>query len=115
MYSNELVRGMLKTIILQLLGEKDQMYGYELSKLVRDRTKDKIVLTEGALYPLLHKLEKDNLVVTNMEMVGNRQRKYYALTSSGKTSAKEKKSELMDFIKTLKTLMDPQPIVLCHY
>ena len=115
MYSNELVRGMLKTIILQLLGEKDQMYGYELSKLVRDRTKDKIVLTEGALYPLLHKLEKDNLVVTSMEMVGNRQRKYYALTSSGKTSAKEKKSELMDFIKTLKTLMDPQPIVLCSY
>lgn len=115
MYSNELVRGMLKTIILQLLGEKDKMYGYELSKLVRDRTKDKIVLTEGALYPLLHKLEKDNLVVTSMEMVGNRQRKYYALTPSGKTSAKEKRSELMDFMETLKSLMNPQPIVLCNY
>ncbi len=115
MYSNELVRGMLKTIILQLLGEKDKMYGYELSKMVRDRTKDKIVLTEGALYPLLHKLEKDKLVVTSMEMVGNRQRKYYALTSSGKTSAKEKRSELMDFMQTLKTLMGPQPAVLCSY
>jgi PadR family transcriptional regulator PadR len=105
---------MLKTIILQLLGEKDKMYGYELSKLVRDRTKDKIVLTEGALYPLLHKLEKDNLVVTSMEMVGNRQRKYYALTSSGKTSAKEKRSELIDFMETLKTLMNPQPVMLCR-
>jgi PadR family transcriptional regulator len=115
MYSNELVRGMLKTIILQLLGEKDKMYGYELSKLVKDRTSEKIVLTEGALYPLLHKLEKDNLVVTSMELVGNRQRKYYTLTATGETSAKEKRSELLDFIKTLKSLIDPQPIVLCTY
>lgn len=115
MYSNELVRGMLKTIILQLLGEKDKMYGYELSKLVRDRTKEKIVLTEGALYPLLHKLEKDKLVVTSVELVGNRQRKYYALTPSGKTSAKEKRHELMDFIKTLKTLLEPQPAISCSY
>jgi DNA-binding PadR family transcriptional regulator len=50
-----------------------------------------------------------------MEMVGNRQRKYYALTSSGKTSAKEKRSELMDFMETLKSLMNPQPVVLCNY
>ena len=115
MYSNELVRGMLKTIILQLLGEKDKMYGYELSKLVKDRTKEKIVLTEGALYPLLHKLEKDNLVITSMETVGNRKRKYYALTPSGKTSANEKRHELLDFMKTLKGLIEPQPIVSCTY
>jgi PadR family transcriptional regulator len=115
MYSNELVRGMLKTIILQLLGEKDKMYGYELSKLVKDRTSEKIVLTEGALYPLLHKLEKDRLVVTCTEVVGNRKRKYYALTPTGETSAKEKRSELLDFMTTLKSLIDPQPIVLCTY
>ncbi len=115
MYSNELVRGMLKTIILQLLGERDKMYGYELSKLVKDRTEEKIVLTEGALYPLLHKLEKDNLVITSLESVGNRTRKYYALTPTGKTSAKEKRNELLDFMKTLKALIQPQPIALCTY
>jgi len=115
MYSNELVRGTLKTIILQLLGEQTQMYGYELSKLVKERTKEKIVLTEGALYPILHKLEKDNLVVTNLVRVGNRPRKYYALTSNGKTSAKEKKNELLEFVETLKLLMEPKPIALCRY
>jgi len=115
MYSNELVRGMLKTIILQLLGEKDKMYGYELSKLVKDRTEEKIVLTEGALYPLLHKLEKDKLVVTSMETVGNRQRKYYELTPTGETSAREKRSELLDFMNTLKGLIDPKPIAQCSF
>ena len=113
MYSNELVRGMLRTIILQLLREKEKMYGYELSKLVKERTKEKIVLTEGALYPLLHKLEKDNLVTTCLETVGNRTRKYYSLTKTGETSAKEKRNELLDFMTTLKALLDPQPLALC--
>ena len=111
MYSNELVRGMLKTIILQLLGEQDRMYGYELSKLVKERTEGKIVLTEGALYPILHKLEKDILVTTSLDKVGNRTRKYYALTSSGKESAQDKKSEMLDFINTMKTLMEPKTMV----
>jgi len=113
MYSNELVRGMLRTIILQMLEENGKMYGYELSKVVKDRTEEKIVLTEGALYPLLHKLEKDELVTTSLETVGNRTRKYYALTKQGTTSAKEKKSELLDFMRTLKVLMDPKQIALC--
>jgi len=115
MYSNELVRGTLKTIILQLLKEQDQMYGYELSKLVKKRTKEKIILTEGALYPILHKLEKDKLVVTNLKKVGNRTRKYYALTSNGKESAKEKRNELLEFVETLRYLMEPKPVVLCTF
>ncbi len=111
MYANELVRGTLKTIILQLLSEKDKMYGYELSKVVKERTSDKIVLTEGALYPILHKLEKDELVTISFEKVGNRTRKYYSLTSKGKTSSKSKKSELMDFMKTMQVLMNPKPSI----
>lgn len=113
MYSNELVRGMLKTIILQLLEEQDEMYGYELSKEVKERTEGKIVLTEGALYPILHKLEKEKQVTTSIEMQGKRKRKYYALTTSGKKSAKEKKSEMLEFIQTMKTLMEPKPLATC--
>ena len=110
MYSNELVRGMLKTIILQLLGEEDKMYGYELSKLVKERTESKIVITEGALYPILHKLEKDGLVTTTLDKVGNRTRKYYALTTSGEANARDKKSEMLDFLNTMKILMDPKSL-----
>jgi len=113
MFSNELVRGMLKTIILQLLEEQDKMYGYELSKEVKERTEGKIVLTEGALYPILHKLEKDKQVTTSTEMIGKRKRKYYALTSTGKKSAKEKKSEMLEFIETMRNLMEPKHLATC--
>ena len=58
MYSNELVRGTLKTVVLKVLDDQPRMYGYQLSKEVKERTDGKIVLTEGALYPILHKLQK---------------------------------------------------------
>ncbi|WP_425392164.1 PadR family transcriptional regulator [Ekhidna sp.] len=115
MYSNELIRGTLKTIILQLLSENDKMYGYELSKVVKERTKDKIVLTEGALYPILHKLEKDKLVTVTFDTVGNRTRKYYALTESGKNSSKVKRNELFDFMETLSAFMNPKTSVQCMH
>ncbi|WP_420315918.1 PadR family transcriptional regulator [Ekhidna sp.] len=115
MFSNELIRGTLKTIIMQLLSETDKMYGYELSKVVKERTKDKIVLTEGALYPILHKLEKDRLVTVTFEMVGNRTRKYYALTESGKNSSKVKRNELFDFMETLSAFMNPKTSVQCTH
>jgi len=107
-YDSELVRGTLKTIVLQVISENGRMYGYELSKKVKELTEDKIVLTEGALYPILHKLEKDQLVVTEIESVGNRKRKYYKLTPNGKEKAVDKRNELIDFIKTLETLLNPK-------
>ncbi len=109
MYSNELVRGTLKTVILQLLSFKDKMYGYELSKEVKEKTEGKIILTEGALYPILHKLEKDGYVTTIFETVGNRKRKYYMLTGKGKSHAKDRKNELLDFMQTMQSLVDPKP------
>ncbi len=107
-YDSELIRGTLKTIVLQVISENGRMYGYELSRKVKALTQDKIVLTEGALYPILHKLEKDKLVETELESVGNRKRKYYKLTGSGKEKAVDKKNELIDFIETLQVLLNPQ-------
>jgi len=57
MYSSELIKGTLKTIILKLLSEEKRMYGYEITQKVKELTGGKIQLTEGALYPTLHALE----------------------------------------------------------
>ena len=38
------------------------MYGYEITQKVKELTKNKIQITEGALYPLLHKLEAEGIV-----------------------------------------------------
>lgn len=106
MYSNELIRGTLKTIILKLLAEHGKMYGYEMTRMVKELTADKIQITEGALYPMLHQLENEGVVKTETVNIGKRVRKYYTLTKDGKTAAKNKLSEMADFINTMRILFD---------
>jgi PadR family transcriptional regulator, regulatory protein PadR len=108
MYSSELIKGTLKTIILKLLNEQKEMYGYEITKKVEELTHGKIQITEGALYPILHKMEADGLLTTREMSIGKRIRKYYSVTSSGKTESAAKTSELLDFIRTMETLLQPQ-------
>jgi DNA-binding PadR family transcriptional regulator len=103
-YSSELIKGTLKTIVLKLLADNKKMYGYEITQRVKELTLDKIHITEGALYPSLHALEADGLVTTETEFIGKRVRKYYSLSPTGKT--KEKVSELADFMETMKFLLD---------
>jgi DNA-binding PadR family transcriptional regulator len=107
MYSKEIVKGTLKPIILKLLQEQDRMYGYEITQRVKELTKDKIQITEGALYPLLHKLEAEGIVTTEKENIGKRVRKYYKLTSQGQSLAKELIDEFIDFMVTMKHILDP--------
>ncbi|HRD38306.1 MAG TPA: PadR family transcriptional regulator [Bacteroidia bacterium] len=109
MYSSELIKGTLKTIVLKLLAEHKKMYGYEITQMVKEMTKDKIQITEGALYPTLHALEAEGILITETEFIGKRVRKYYSLSPEGKKLTKEKLSEFADFMNTMKFLLDIKP------
>jgi DNA-binding PadR family transcriptional regulator len=111
MYSSELIKGTLKTIILKLLSDNDKMYGYEITHKVKELTGGKIQLTEGALYPTLHALEAQGILSTDVVNVGNRIRKYYSVTPSGKKVATEKVNEFSEFLETMIFLLDLQPKV----
>jgi PadR family transcriptional regulator, regulatory protein PadR len=111
MYSSELLKGTLKTIVLNLLKEKGKMYGYEITQNVKERTKGKIQITEGALYPTLHALEKNGEVRTETEYIGKRVRKYYILTDQGTAAAAQKVNEFSDFVETMKFLLNLEPSV----
>ncbi|MDA3892991.1 MAG: PadR family transcriptional regulator [Salinivirgaceae bacterium] len=108
MIPKELVKGSLKSIVLKLLAENNRMYGYEITQKVDELSSGKIKLSYGALYPVLHKLEKEGAVVTEAEVVKNRNRIYYKLTESGTASAKERIKELEEFMQTVKILLNPQ-------
>lgn len=105
-YSSELIKGTLKTIVLKLLADNKKMYGYEITQRVKELTGDRIQLTEGALYPTLHALEAEELVSARVEYIGKRVRKYYSLNPTGKAASKEKVNELADFMETMKMLLD---------
>ena len=105
MSSNEFIRGTLKTIILKLLAQNKQMYGYEITQRVLDLSNKEIKLTYGALYPVLYKLETEGMLITKTEIVDNRARKYYSLTPTGKKMAKTKISELQQFTEILSRIL----------
>lgn len=111
--NSEYLRGTLKTIVLNLLAENRRMYGYEITQAVREQTNGEIVLTFGALYPVLHKLEQEGVLVTESLEVEGRLRKYYSLTREGTEVAREKTMELGRFLNALRNLLgspDPLPV-----
>jgi len=108
MLAKQLIKGTLTTIILKLLDEHGKMYGYEITQHVKTISEDQLVLTEGALYPTLHKLEAEGLVRTKKMIVGKRTRKYYSLTAKGKKATVHKLAEFQAFINTMQLILKPK-------
>ncbi len=84
MIINEHFKGNINSIILYLLSQDRELYGYEIVQLVKEKTDGAILFTEGAIYPSLHKLETKGLIKSRKEKVAGRTRKYYSITEKGK-------------------------------
>ena len=108
MANSKLYKGSLTTIILKLLAENDKMYGYEITQKVKELTKGELSITEGALYPALHKLEADDLLDVEVKKVNKRLRKYYKLTEKGTKESVNLLNELQRYIETMQHLVYPK-------
>jgi PadR family transcriptional regulator, regulatory protein PadR len=93
---------------MKLLEENGRMYGYEITQKVKDITKGELKITEGALYPALHKMEAEGILEVEVENVDNRLRKYYKLTQKGTTETVNKLAELEEFIKNMQSIVQPK-------
>lgn len=102
------IKGLLEPIVLKLLHEEGRMYGYEITQKIRQQTAGELTITEGALYPLLHRLEADGIIEAEQELAGNRLRKYYRLTRKGKKQSNTAMESLRDFSQMLALLLQPQ-------
>ena len=86
----ELVKGTLSLLILSLLTRKP-MYGYEIAATVHRDTDGTFSWREGSLYPSLHKMQADGLLVGAWEeKESGRKRRYYHITKKGREALREK-------------------------
>lgn len=106
MQKNNLYKGSLSTIILSLLKEQGKMYGYQITREVENITNGNLVVTEGALYPTLHKLEAKGLLSVELAKVNNRVRKYYFITEKGKTETANLLNEMKSFMENMEILLN---------
>lgn len=109
MPQKNLYKGSLSTIILKLLNVEEKMYGYEITQKVKELTKGRLKITEGALYPALHKLEAEGLLQVEVIKIDSRFRKYYKLTEKGNKESVNKINELEEFISILQNIINPSP------
>ena len=105
--NKEVLKGHIDTIILSLLHSRD-MYGYEIAKLVREKSDEQFELKEGTLYLSLKRLEKNKWISSYWgdEQGPGGRRKYYKLTPLGEEGFKEKCLEWEFVKKIIDTLLE---------
>jgi PadR family transcriptional regulator, regulatory protein PadR len=104
-FSQELIKGTVVPIILKLLSER-AMYGYEIIKVVNERTQNAFQWREGTLYPWLHRLEGDKLISSEWsESDAGRPRKYYRISRRGTALLSAKTAEWTGFTQAVNAIL----------
>ena len=108
MLSKELVAASTVPLVLSVLTE-GETYGYALIQRVRELSAGKIEWTEGMLYPVLHWMEKGNLIESEWrEAETGRKRKYYRLRKEGRKALRDERQQWLTVHETLTRLWQPQ-------
>ncbi|HWQ76969.1 MAG TPA: PadR family transcriptional regulator [Syntrophomonas sp.] len=82
-FSKDLTAASATPLILAILKERDS-YGYAIIKRVKEMSENELVWTEGMLYPVLHRLEEQQLIESYWQKSeAGRQRKYYRINERG--------------------------------
>jgi transcriptional regulator len=103
---SELLKGTLSLLILSLLSRK-AMYGYEIAATVHRDTDGTFTWREGSLYPSLHKMEADGLIVGEWEeKETGRKRRYYHITKQGRTALREKVQSWSDLYHAVNRILE---------
>lgn len=109
MYRRELLKGSTDTLLLALLAS-EPMYGYQIVKEMQKRSSGYFRLKEGTLYPALHRLEKDGLIVGSWRQAPSGQpRRYYQITSKGLATLLSLQEEWQQFSRAVNLVVVPRP------
>ncbi len=93
----KLLSGTVDMLILQVV-VPESTYGYRITQEVLERSQGYFQLTEGSLYPALHRLEREGFLKSNwVNADSGRRRKYYRITASGKRALEKKRNEWQEF------------------
>src|ERR1022692_2958602 len=100
MFNRDLRKGSAELLVLTLL-EARPRHGYDLGRLIEERSEGQIRFRIGSLYPILFRLEDRGLIAGRwMEKPGERRRRCYRLTPAGRKFLKAQRSSWEEFVAT---------------
>jgi transcriptional regulator len=103
----QLLQGTLELLVLKTLSW-ESMNGYAISQWIKERTRDDILIEEGAMYPALHRLERRGLVAGEWGLSENRRRaKYYRLTAAGRRELVRQEENWTRYVRSMSRVLQP--------
>jgi transcriptional regulator len=99
--ARELKRGSTELLILALLEDRDR-HGYEMARLIDERSEGEISFHVASLYPTLYRMEGKDLIEGRwVEKGGQRRRRYYKITAAGRKMLTSQRSTWENFYGAL--------------
>jgi len=110
MLDNEVKRGSTEMLVLALVEDRPR-HGYEIAKLIEQRSDGVLQFHVASLYPLLYRLEKRGLISGRwVEKAGQRRRRFYKLTANGQKILAEQRQTWKDFFAALDRVAGINPV-----
>lgn len=88
----EMLKGSVDLLLLSLINQRD-LYGYEITKLLKQLSDDQYEMSEGTLYPALKRLERKEWIESYWMETAAGRRKYYKITESGIRELEKKQND----------------------
>ena len=100
----ELKKGSAELLILSLVGSRAR-HGYEISKLIEERSQGSLRFHAASLYPLLYRMEANGWIQGRwVEKAGQRRRRYYRLTPAGRKVLAEQRRGWQQFAEAIRRI-----------
>lgn len=104
MQNLQLKKGSAELMILSLI-EDQPRHGYDISKLIEQRSAGAVKFRVASLYPLLYRLEQRGWIDGRwVEKAGQRRRRYYHLTKDGKRVLAAQRRGWLEFVQAIKLI-----------
>ena len=99
-------------ILLAVLAGR-ALHGYAVIAALRDGSGGRFELSEGAVYPALHRLEHLGLITSSWSVVDGRHRRVYRLTPAGRDKLSADRRAWLDFVAAVNGLLEPRSLPSC--
>ena len=107
-YNSDLLRGNTDSLLLYLIDTLECAYGYQLIKEIRSRSRGFFSFKEGTVYPALRKLENEELVKGEWQVLpAGQERRYYRITEKGREALENRMVMWHSFTTAMNLVLKP--------
>ncbi len=104
----DLRKGSVELLLLSLL-EHESRHGYEVGKLIEQRSGGRIAFRISSLYPVLCRMEDRGWIKGRwVEQPGERRKRYYSLTNKGAQALDEERRAWQEFTRGVNLVLEPR-------